>query len=385
MENIVSLIENYLLQYVTFAEDFYKLPAALWPIACHAWQAFDAFPYMGITALTKKAGKTTFKNCLVPLVPNGKKYSASSPARMYMDLGIDDDQDANAKEFPVMFIDECEKLASESHPAREFLNNGFERGEKITRVKRDYDCFCPKVFVGIGGVYDTLRDRSIIIMMKRRDPVAALRAKRVRLTLLEEEGNALRATIAAAVADKKDEIRALYESGETLSELTGATNLALDERQEKAWMPLFIMAKLFCPERVDELLKIAVDMEADKDAPQIRATGDDWEKAERDADDLEARVLLLRDMVDLLGDKEYLLSSDVVEQLKAIATAGWRRYRGRGLTPSDMGYLLDALNVHPKNIRLGARKDNRVNRGYKREDLIAAATLAGLIDTNGDE
>ena len=374
MENIVTSVETYLKKYVTFAEDFYALPTALWAIASHAWPEFDAYAYLGISARTKKAGKTTLKNCLAPLVPNGQKFSASSPSSMFRVMGMDSEGQPDG-DFPVMLIDECEALAAETHPCREFLNKGFERGEYITKTvgneSKKFECYCPKVIVGIGGVYDTLRDRMIVIMMKRRTPVEAAKAERIRTAVLEAEAGEIRGNISTFVADHLQEIRAAYAKATPLS--------FVDERAEKCWTPLFILAELLCPERIEELTRIAVDMEADKDAPQLIPHGKEWEAEERKADDEEARVLLLRDMMKVIGDDDCIPTADVIDKLKEIPTGGWRRFRGRGITAEDMGRLLDALNIHPKPVRPDKTSRKQV-RGYKRADLIAAATLAGLIE-----
>lgn len=371
--NIVEKTEAYLNKYVTFAEPWYSLPSALWSLATHSWQAFDAFPYFAISAPTKKSGKTTFKDCMVPLSPNGRKFSVSSVASMSRIL-----EENKQTDFPVMFVDECERLIDENHPAREFLNKGFERGEYLTKFlggeSVNFDCYCPKVFVGIGGIYDTLKDRSIRVMMKRRSPIESAKAVRIRQSIRDAEGMELREQMKILVQEKADEIKTIYEQAEMLS--------FLDERAEKCWTPLFIMAKLFCPERLDELTRIAVDMEADKDAPELRATGKVWEKAEQDADDADARTLLLLDMLKICQDKKYILTEDALELLKDIPTSQWRRFRGTGLTADHVGYLFDAFNLHPKVIRINPDRNasRATRRGYKLEDLKAAGVLAGLIE-----
>jgi hypothetical protein len=375
--NIVEAVEAYLNKYVTFEESFYSFPVALWLLATHCWKQFDAFPYLAISARTKKAGKTTLKDCMVPVAKNGHKFSVSSASSMFRRM------EESKEDFPVMFIDECEALISENHPAREFLNKGFERGEYITRSAAGggetlkFDCYCPKVFVGIGGIYDTLKDRAIVIMMKRRSPVESAKAVRIRQSVRDGEAKELNLTVNAEIKEKRAEIQEMYEAAEMLS--------FLDERGEKCWTPLFIMAKIFCPERVEQLVSIAVDLEGMKDGKQLRATGTDWEAAEKDADDAEARILLLRDMISLCKGKEYLLSTDILDMLKAIPTAGWRKFRGVGLTVNDMGFLLDALNVHPKPIRIKKGAGSRdakaaTRRGYTWKDLHAAGILSGLIE-----
>jgi hypothetical protein len=368
---IVNRIEKYIATYATLAADYYLLPLVLWTIGTHAWIEFDAFPYLVITAYTKRAGKTRLMELLSFLSANGRTYSAGSPASMFRDI---------AEVHPAMFIDEAEQLNQENHPARELLNKGYRKGQTITRVIGnevvEFDTYCPKCFVLIGDVYDTLKDRAMQVVMRRRTPVEAANSAQFRLATAKGEGVGIRIIISEEVEEKQAEIKAEYMGGVKLE--------FLNDRDEEIWQSLFALAKVFCPSRIEELTRSAVDMSTEKTAVK-RTYRDLLQTEEKKADDAEAAVLLLRDMVALTDGKEHITSSKLVETLQAIPTAPWRKFRGKGLTMNDVSNLLDTMNVHPKVIRLKSRgkaatSKGATARGYRRSDLLAAAQLVGLLD-----
>lgn len=380
MENIVEKVEGYLKKYVTFSEDYFSFPAALWIIGTHCFREFDVFPYLTITASTKQAGKSTLKNIMIPVCKNGGNFSAGSPSSMFRLLEVEEGKDID---FPSMFIEEAEQLTAENHPAREFLNKGYEKGDKITRWigdKKDFECYCPKVFILIGDVFDTLKDRSIPIIMRRRSPIESAKAVRVRMSVKKEEAELLEHEIKIAVQEHMEEIRAHYAQFESLD--------FLGERDELLFQSLFTLAHVFCPERVEEFKRIAVDVAMEK---QIKRTsiGAQWEAAEKQADDDEARILLLRDMLTLAEGKEFLIAADVVDMLKGIPTAQWRKYKGKGLTSQDIGYLFGSMNLDSKVVRTkgtsGTSGEKKTTfRAYRTKDLKAAAVLCGLIQEDAE-
>lgn len=367
--------ETFITTYATLANDYYVLPLALWAAATHVWDAFDCFPYLVITAYVKRAGKTRLMELLNMITQNGRTFSADSPASMFRSI-VPDEDNAGSGDFlkPTMFIDEAEKLNQEAHPAREFLNKGYKRGQTITRVKGndvvDMECFCPKCFVLIGDVYDTLRDRSIVVTMRRRSPIEASNETKFRRATVEPEAEVIRGGLREAIAEHREAIAEAY-ADMSLS--------FLNDRDEELWLPLFAICKVLCPSRIDELTKAAVDISTEKTAPR-RNFRDLIDTEEEKADNAEAGVLLLRDMLILTEHRKHITTVELIEKLRDIPTSPWRAFRGLGLMPQDVAKLLDIMNVHPKTIRIKAGKNARqaMAKGYKREDLVFAAKLIGL-------
>jgi hypothetical protein len=362
----VKQVEQFISKYATLANDYYLLPLALWVIGTHTWPTFDCFPYLVITAYVKRAGKTRLMELATMIASNGRTFSPDSPAAMFRSL---------SEEKPTMFLDEAEKLNQEQHPAREFLNKGYKRGQTITRFiggeTVDFECYSPKCFVLIGDVYDTLRDRSIIVTMRRRSPIEAASENKFRRAMVEPEAHMLRERMHQAVIEHQADIETAYGSMDTLS--------FLNDRDEELWSALFALAQVFCPNRIQELTKAAVDIATEKTASR-RSFHELLDVEEKKADDSEAQILLLRDMLALTDGHKYITSADLIEKLKAIPTSPWRKFRGEGLNPQDAAMLLDSMNLHPKHMRVKSGKDTKKAflRGYTRSDIMAAAKLVGL-------
>ncbi len=365
--NTIKDVEAFITKYATLAHEYYVLPLALWTIATHTWPTFDCFPYLVITAYVKRAGKTRLMELLTMTSANGKPFSPDSPASMFR--AIHDESK------PTVFIDEAEKLNQEQHPAREFLNKGYKRGQTISRFIGgevvDFECYCPKAFVLIGDVYDTLRDRSIVVTMRRRTPIESANENKFRRATVEPEAAILRDRMHAMVEEHQSQIENAYAEMDSLT--------FLNDRDEELWTPLFALASVLCPERMDELTKAAVDIATEKTAKR-RSFRELLDVEEQKADDAEAQILLLRDMLILTDGAKFITSADLIEKLKQIPTSPWRLYRGLGLNAQDAAYLLDSMNVHPKPIRVkpGKHAKGAIARGYLRADLQAAAKLVGL-------
>lgn len=173
---IISDVEAFVSQYVTFANPGHAFALALWTLGTYMWPSFDQFPYICITADTKRAGKTRCAEVMSKVVANPRFTGASASAifRMIRD------------EKPTLFMDEAESMLSgESHNTmHEVMNKGNRAGQTISRTDmsaageeqpdgsvssgvRHWPVYCPKVFILIGDVYDTLRDRSVVIRMRR--------------------------------------------------------------------------------------------------------------------------------------------------------------------------------------------------------------------------
>ena len=56
---MLTKIESYLRSYLSFPDDRYYLPLALFAVLEHCWdECFDEVPYLSVCAMVKGAGKT---------------------------------------------------------------------------------------------------------------------------------------------------------------------------------------------------------------------------------------------------------------------------------------------------------------------------------------
>lgn len=355
---VLDKLEAFFASYIAFPYENHALVAAVWAAHTHLWPHFDATPYMVVTAETKQSGKTLFGIDLMDLVAsNPAKLTGMTPAAAFRKIDADK---------PTCLVDEAETLESESaSDLRAALNVGYKHGAKFVRAaegKRgviEFEVYCPKLFVLIGDVNDTLHDRSIIMRLARGKP-----EKRFFRRHAEQEGHALRDELAAACLDALANVTKLYEE-------QSAKGLGfLSSRDEEIWIPLFVTCEALAPHLTKRLLRAAVDLAADKTAERrsyVKLLGDGVE--DRARDDEYAQKLLVDLLAVMNHGGKYVLTADALPKLKEIDTAPWRRYRGRGLSDIDMGNMLDRFGVHPKSIKVAK---NKVQRGYTRVDVAAA-------------
>jgi hypothetical protein len=347
--DLLARIESYIMQYVTFTNPDHAFAAALWSIATYVYPLFDAFPYMIITSATKRSGKTRFSEVLSFVCSNPVNAAGVGPAplfRMVRDM------------HPTVILDEAEDLNRESaSPMRSFLNVGYRKGQKILKVLGgkvvDFDAYCPKVFILIGDVYDTLRDRSIIMRMKRAEAKT-----RFVFDLAQGQGQELREQISTLANDHQLDVQRAYESHKGLS--------FLQDRDEEIWLPLFAVCAIFAPDRMKDLERVATDLSVEKTerSRSYILSAEDEQNAEAE----EYSQRLLTDLLTVIDGRKSIFSADAIAQLRAIVTAPWRKFRGDGLNAYTMADLLSSHGVFPVLVR----QSKDVQRGYKRADVEKA-------------
>ena len=358
---LVDEVEAYLAQYVAFADPSHKFAVALWLIGTYLWyDLFDTCPYLVITSATKRSGKTRLAELVSKVAANPRWLTGgTAPTMFYM---IRD-------EMPTVLVDEAERLSGESaNLIREALNAGYRRGQTIPRMGEGkkvehWPVYCPKVFVLIGDVNDTLRDRSIVIRMRRGLPEQMDALARYVDRLATLDGNALGLRIKEETEDVKAPLMQAFEAFEGLP--------FLSDRDEELWTPLFILCQQFAPERVAALRRIAVDLSTEKtadarDYSELQDAG-----AEDQARDDEYAGRLLKDLLVTMNGEDHVYTADALNRLRALDTAPWRKYRGdEGLTAMMMASLLSRHGVATRAIQ--RRKLGKVARGYRRVDVERA-------------
>lgn len=355
-------MEAYLSSYLSFTDKQYTFVLALWTLATYMWPYFDAFPYMVITSATKRSGKTRLSELLSFAASNARNFAGMTAATLFRSI-----RDEN----PTIFIDEAETLSSESADTmRSVLNVGYRKGQTIPRMGKNgveqWPAYCPKVFILIGDVFDTLRDRSIIITMRRGEA-----PKRFLYEIAKAEGDDLGKRFAEIAVDSQSPIFEAYMN-------TTTTLSFLQDRDEEIWMPLFAIASVVCPDRMEELTRAAVDLATMKTADARRHTEIEMREADREARDTEYGERLLADMHECFkrGEK-FLFTTTLLTRLFEAPTAPWRRFRGEGLSAIDMSNLLSRFGVQPKLGREGKGRASKNGRGYEAEKVLRALRELG--------
>lgn len=366
---LVAELEQYFLYYMAMPVE-YALVAALWVLNTWIFQTFDACPYLVISAPTMGSGKTAFGELVAMISKSCKVRTDVTPATMFRLL------DAHGGKMTIA-IDEAEKLRFENHPLRPFANSGYRKGQTIPRTMpdgtvKDFDVYCPKLFILIGDVWPTLRDRSIVLRLAQGKPAHRYRrseAERMAIALTEK------------ITDLWREVKG------TDVKLVEAE--WLEGRDEEIWSPLVSLASglELSKADIDRVISASVSLTAKKLEKAQRYESANPDAEAKAQDDRYARKLL-NDLVSVVNPGELkIFSSVLITRLKAIPTAPWRDYKNVGLSELSLAALVARFGLSPEqlhfeNMRPGAtRTERRLSaKGYK----VAAIHKAARENAAGD-
>lgn len=390
MNNPLKQLREYILSYCHFEDESIVRPLALWIAGTYIFDAFDAYPYLTITAKTKRSGKTRLGAELISFTcSTPMNVAGASPAALFRAV-----KDMK----PTIIQDEAEQLNSEAASLmRQFLNVGYRKGQTIPRADGkhgiiQWPTYCPKVFILIGDVYDTLKDRSIVVNMKRLPEGKEL--KPFSYERAKMEGNEIGEEIKSLLAGNLEKILKAYET-ENIKFLT--------DRDAEIWRSIFALERILGDggtKTLSNLTRTAVDVSTEKTLPSrsYAMSADAEKQAERES---YARRLLA-DMLTITKGKKAISSLDAIKELKKLDTAPWRVYRAEsddvagassltndGLDQRSMSTLLAIVGLRPKPIRNAVTdnskkgkkyngKGQNVARGYARKDIEAAAKQGGV-------
>ena len=344
---IVSALEN---TFRTFVALDVGLPfvLALWILATHVFDCFDAFPYLAITSPTKRCGKTRLAEIIELYCANGLRTVGATPAAIFRSIHKELAEDRTL----TLIIDEAEMLGNRSDRSealREILNAGYRRGQVVLRCEKTgetqepkgYATYSPKVIVLIGNLNDTLADRCITVGMRRRRSGESV--ERLFLPRLKRQSRDTQRKIAQWAGASRKRIRAHYSRADLPF---------LEDREAELWLPLFCVCRVTVPERWEELMAIA------RGISNYKMSGE--------PDDF--GVLLLRDIRSVLDRSatDRLPTEGVIQALCAIETSPWAGWsQGRGLDARGLARVLRPFRIAPHNIRV----EDQVVKGYEREDF----------------
>ena len=331
LASLLDDVQRYLRRYVVLADPQARA-CTLWVAHCHAFAVAEATPYLHVTSAVKQSGKTRLLEVLEPLVP--APWLTGRVSAAVLTRKVD-------SETPTLLLDESD-AAFTHHSAyadalRAILNSGYRRsgvsslcvGQGAGLTYRDFSTFCPKAIAGIGALPDTVTDRSIRIVLKRRAPDE--RVDRFRQRDAHRGGAPLRAQLAAWRG------RAV----EALRDAAPALPPDLGDRAADVWEALIAIADL---------------------------AGDDWPTAARHAatalsargsvDDDTLAIRLLQDVRQVFTD-ETLGSAALVQRLIGLEDRPWADGTGgRPITQARVARLLRPFGIHPAKLRVGATTVN---------------------------
>jgi hypothetical protein len=201
--------------------------------------------------------------------------------------------------------------------------------------------FCPVALAGLGNVPDTIMTRCVVVRMRRRAPKEQIEPFRHRHHAAE--GHALRDQLArwlAAIAQRFESVFPDMPAG-------------IEDRAADVWEPLLAIADAAGGEWPARARTAAVTLVT---------------QAAHHPLTLGLRLLAdIRACFTTVG-ADSMHGELLLQHLHELDESPWGELRGKPLDQRGLASMLAKYEIKPKNIR----RDNRVVRGYAREDMYDA-------------
>ncbi len=349
-------VEAFICRYVVLPKPA-RLPVALWAIATHSFDLFDAFAYLSLSSPTPRCGKSRLLEILELLV--ARPWHGTAPTEAALFRFIESNQ-------PTLLLDEVEALSKRKASDRDsavlaVLNAGYKRGQTVPRCVgnshdlQNFRVYCPKAFACIGHLPPTLADRSIVIPMQRRAPgemVARFRFERAR-----REAAPIRTAAEEAVKGLAEEIKKTYGELPELSFLT--------DRDEEMFSPLFAVCAVLATARVKELERSAKSLSDAKAG---------------DAVDDSLPLRLLHDVHSIWPrGQSNRLGRDLLADLKAVEDGPWQA--DSKLNPRQLARRLRPFEVFNRQVKT----DCGNGKGYVLAEVERAVSRYPLPESETSE
>lgn len=340
---VLDDVVRFLDRYVAWQMPEQRDAVALWAAHTHAIAAFDSTPRLDLSSAEKQCGKTRTLELLESLCRRPRLTVSMTPAYMFRLI-----EEAT----PTLLVDETDaifgpKADKNNEDLRGLLNAGHRRGATVGRMvgegaamtPTDFPVFCPVALAGIGKLPDTIHDRSIVVMLRRRAPgehVEPYRARKVRPI-----GDRLGRRLAAWA----------HRNAEALADLDPVMPAGITDRPADVWEPILAVADVAGGTWPDRARVACVRLN------EVRAESDD-----------SIGVKLLADIRAVFGDHDRMSSADLLERLAGLDESPWGDWRGKAIDARWLAKRLKPYGVGSTKIRLG----ETTAKGYLAEHLSDA-------------
>ena len=354
LDDVLQHVERIIHRQVV-CSDAAAVAVTLWIAGTYGFERGHIFPRLVFTSATKRCGKSTLLGTVARLVSHPVKADNATSAALFRLI-------SNCK--PTLLLDEVDTFFAKSEEFRGVVNAGFEATGNILRAvatpdgksyqPESFNVYCPMAIAGIGGLPDTVLDRSIVVRLERapQDPARkrAVRAKQLA---------ALRDTLVPHLVAHEGAIGAAIEHG------TPETGFppGLHDRAVDVWDALLAVADLAGGTWSARARQAAAILSGSTEPAGLKETllddlrvivrahrGEgvkaylDWRSRGRPAGQRPLRVTHIR-------------SADLVTGLKEREDRPWQEYGtgGVGITPQRLAMLLKPFHLPPMKKRMPQR------------------------------
>ncbi|WP_264065261.1 DUF3631 domain-containing protein [Mycolicibacterium komossense] len=309
----------------------------LWCALSHLLTNFDYAPRLVIRSAEKRSGKSRLLEIVDALVYSPLRAVNGSLAFVFRSLDKDPP--------PTLLLDEADTIfgskgvADKNEELRGLLNAGFQRGLDFGRVvgtdltTQQFPTFAMAALAGIGKMPETIEDRAVVVVMKRRrdsETVHPYRLRRDRPMLQE-----LRDRLAEWADSVRDRAGATYPE------------LPVDDRAADLWEPLVSIADLAGGAWPQLARSAAIAM-------VTSAAEDDTARS--------PKLQLLAD-IRLVFGTPFMKSEELCAKLCALSESPWEQLE---LSPTRLGVRLREYSIKTRHT------EDKRERGYYLDDFTDA-------------
>ncbi len=327
---LANVLESTFSKYV-FLPDGAATSLALWVLHTYAPDLFDYTPRICISSPEPRCGKTTLLTLLEFLSQKSLNVSNITAAAMFRTI---------EKYSPTLLIDEADTFLQDNGELRGVINAGFQRNGRITRIEcigrrhetRFFKCFTPVSIAAIGNIPTTIRDRSIVINMRRKSSTDQI--ERIRTRDLRTITNELQKKCA----------RFMFDNSELIATQRPEIPNWFNDRAADLWEPLLAIANVLSDEWGQKALNAAKLLT----------------KSTCDNEPISTRTQLLQDIKHIFAGREFMASTILVEELNNIEGSPWGEWAySKGLSVHSLAGQLKYFNIAPRQSRIEGLERSR--------------------------
>src|SRR5204863_1535899 len=180
LSNLLDAVATVFRRQVVCSEEAITA-ATLWTVGSYGYEAADVYGRLAFTSEMRRCGKSTALSTVALRAFSPELADNTRPAAMFRLV---------ASKRLTLCIDELDSFGRDDHGLRNMLNAGFARTGAVKRAEPtpdgksyavvEFPCFCPVAIAGIGGLADTVLDRSILIRLQRAPKAQTQQRRRLR-------------------------------------------------------------------------------------------------------------------------------------------------------------------------------------------------------------
>lgn len=328
--DLLNQIEHIIDQHIA-CDAHTRIATALWIVYTWAIENMQIAPIACITAPEKRCGKTQLLTLIGDLCYKPLPTSNITAAALFRSI---------QEWSPTLLIDEADSFLKDNEDLRGVINAGHSRKNAyVIRCEGDdnkptrFNVWCAKAISGIGHLPETIKDRSIILELRRKLP----HEKKLRLRHADQS---------QWLKVKRQCLRWVQDNVQLIRTIRPELPEQLNDRAQDNWESLFIIAQVASQKWLEKANHAAMAINGvDVDTPSIS----------------EQLLIDIRTIFNDIGEQK-IFGIGLVEALNADAENIWATWnRGQPITQSQLANRLKQFGIKSKDVRIGTI----VKKGYE--------------------